>query len=284
MIKTWLNRLLKLGVSLFFIGIILGLYATTIEPNRLIINEQTIKLNRWDATLNGFKIVAISDIHGGSTFTDEAKLQKIVEMANAQNPDIIVLLGDYVSQSEGKQNKALKMSVETMTENLRGFNSKYGVYGVIGNHDWWYDEAKVRQSFENIGVKMLENESAEIDVNGKKVQIIGIEDFWKQKTNNSSQTDALIKNDFVIGITHNPDTFDFTTNKLSLLLAGHTHGGQVWLPIIQSPIAVAQRKYTVGYINADDRHLFVTKGVGTSGPAIRFCATPEIAVITLFAK
>ncbi len=270
---------------MLIICIALGFYAVAIEPNRLIINEQTITVKHWDKELNGFKIVAISDIHGGSNFIDEAKLQEIVKTVNAQNPDIIVLLGDYVSQSEGKKSKALKMSVETMTENLRGFKANFGVYGIIGNHDWWYDEAKVRTEFEKIGVKILENTSSDIEVKGKTVRIIGIEDFWKKRVINQDSVNSLIGDkQNVIGITHNPDAFEFTSDKISLLLAGHTHGGQVWLPIIQAPLPVAKRKYTVGHIFEDGRHLFVTKGIGTSGPPIRFCATPEIAVLNIFAE
>jgi uncharacterized protein len=285
MFKKILKKILYLGIIGFVVAVILGFYAIVIEPNRLIINEQNITVKHWDKELNGFKIVAISDIHGGSNFIDEAKLRRIVETTNAQNPDIIVLLGDYVSQSEGKRSKALKMPVETMTENLRGLKANYGVFGVIGNHDWWFDEAKVRTEFEKIGVKVLENASADVEVKGKTVRIVGIEDFWKKKSVDVVAVDELVGDEQnVIGITHNPDTFEFTTDKISLLFAGHTHGGQVWLPIIQSPIPVAKREYTIGHIVEDGRNLFVTKGVGTSGPPIRFCATPEIAVINIFAE
>jgi uncharacterized protein len=283
--KIWLKRLLKLSLASFVLIIILGFYSIVIEPNRLIVNEQNITVKHWDKELNGFKIVAISDIHGGSNFIDEAKLQEIVKTVNAQNPDIIVLLGDYVSQSEGKRSKALKMPVETMTENLRGLKANYGVFGVIGNHDWWYDETKVRVEFEKIGVKILENEPTDVEIKGKTVRIIGIEDFWKKNSVDSAAVNELIGDkQNVIAITHNPDAFEFTSDKISLLLAGHTHGGQVWLPIVQAPLPVAKRQYTVGHIVENGRHLFVTKGIGTSGPPIRFCATPEIAVLTVFAE
>lgn len=283
--KKWSKLILKLSIVLLILLVILGYYATAIEPNRLIINEQNISVNHWDKELNGFKIAAISDIHAGSDFIDEAKLQKIVEMTNAQNPDIIVLLGDYVSEIGRKEDKTLRMPMDMIAENLRGLKAKYGVYAVIGNHDWWFDEQKVRLELEKIGFKVLDYASADINVNGKDIRIIGIEDFWKQRYVNPKLVDAIIDDkQNVIGLTHNPDTFEFTTDKISLMLAGHTHGGQVWLPIIHSPITVSKRKYTLGHILEDGRHLFVTKGIGTSGLGVRFCATPEIAIINLFAE
>jgi predicted MPP superfamily phosphohydrolase len=285
MFKKYFKKLLYLGIFCLILLVVLGFYATAIEPNRLVIVEQNLNLPHWDKELNGFKVAAISDIHGGSDFIDEAKLQKVVEMTNAQNPDIIVLLGDYVSQAEGRKSKALKMPMETIAENLRGLKAKYGVYVVIGNHDWWFDEAKVRTEFEKVGFKVLDYTSADIDVNGKNVRIIGIEDFWKQKLVNPDLVNAVVNDkQNVIGLTHNPDTFEWTTDKISLMIAGHTHGGQVWLPIIGAPLHVAKKKYTYGHIVEDGRHLFVTKGIGTSGPPVRFCATPEIAILNLYAE
>ena len=150
--KKILKRILiTLVVIIGIAGLIFG-YAYFIEPRRLVIHEETLKIPNWSANLNGFKVVAISDIHGGSNNVPEEKLKKLVELANAQNPDIIVLLGDYVSQTDGKRS-ALKMPIETIAENIKGFQAKYGVFAVIGNHDWWYEKKKVQAELERIGIK-----------------------------------------------------------------------------------------------------------------------------------
>ena len=270
--------------SLAVIFVLLLMYAYFVEPSILLANKVTLKLPHWSKELDGFKVVAISDVHGGSNTMTEEKIRYLAEFANQQEPDIIVLLGDYVSQVKG-HGKDLRMPVEVIAENLKGLKAKYGVFAVIGNHDWWYEEATVRSAFERVGFKVLENEAASFEANGKKVWILGIEDFWKRyKVNISKQLAEIEPKENIIGITHNPDSFDQTPDALSILLAGHTHGGQVFLPFIGAPIPVAKKEYTRGHIVRDDRQMFVTKGVGTSGPGIRFCAVPEIVVLTLEAK
>jgi uncharacterized protein len=272
----------NLRLFYWILGIgILG-YAYFIEPFRFIVNEKSLKVPHWSRELNGFKIVAVSDIHGGSHSVTEERLQFLTEQINSQNPDVVVLLGDYVSQTSGKKNSSLKMSIETVAQNLKGLKAKYGVYVIIGNHDWWYDEKKVRSEFERVGFKVLENETSSFEINGKIVTILGIEDFWKrEKVDVKNVLEKVQPNENIIGITHNPDSFDQTPEVISLLLAGHTHGGQVWIPFIGAPIPVAKKKYTAGHIIKDDRNLFVTVGFGTTGPSIRFGVPPEIAVITL---
>lgn len=263
------------------------IYAGWIEPNRLVVHEKSVQINHWDKSLDGFKVVAISDIHGGSDFIDEAKLKQIVELANAQNPDIIVLLGDFVSQvhDDGNtaiQNRALKMPMETISQNLQDFRAKHGVFAVIGNHDWWYDEKDCRAELEKVGFTVLENEAKSFEVNSKTVTILGIEDFWKnRKVEIKDILAKLPSQENIIGITHNPDSFDQTPKALAILFAGHTHGGQVKFPFIGAPIVPAKKEFTAGHVSKDGRNLFVTTGIGTSGLGVRFQVPPEIAVVTL---
>jgi predicted MPP superfamily phosphohydrolase len=267
--------------ALAVIFVLLLMYSYFVEPNLLLINKYTLKIPHWSKELDGFKVVAISDLHAGSNSMTREKLRYVVELANAQEPDAILLLGDYVAQSHGRNGKDLKMAPNVIADDLQGLKAKYGVYAVIGNHDWWFDETAVRTELERVGIKVLENETASFEANGKKVWILGIEDYWKHyKVDIAKPLSEIEPKENIIGITHNPDSFDKTPDSLSILLAGHTHGGQVYLPFIGPPIPVAKKEYTWGHIVHDDRHLFVTKGVGTSGPGIRFCAVPEILVLT----
>ena len=256
-------------------------YAYFIEPAELKINTATLDVSHWSKDLNGFKIAAISDIHGGSNDATEKRLRYLTEQINLQNPDIIVLLGDFVSQIGGKSGE-LKMPIETVAENIKGMQARYGVYAVIGNHDWWYDEQKVRRALETANIKILDNETFSFPVGNQTVTVLGIEDYWKHRAVPIQNAMSKINPpENVIAITHNPDSFDQTPASIALVLAGHTHGGQVLIPFYGAPVAVSQRKYYTHHYVENGRNLFVTSGFGTTGPPVRFGVPPEIAIITL---
>lgn len=264
------------------LAVVLLLWGFVIEPNRIVINEVTIALPNLPVEMDKLKIVAISDVHGGSSFMSESKIQKVVEIANAQQPDLIVLLGDFVSQQRSNRD-LLKMDSETIAKNLKGLKAKYGVYAVLGNHDWWFNGNKVRQDLEANGIRVLENDVALITVKGQIFWLWGIPDFWTRFMDFAPAMKKMDKPAPIIAITHNPDVFPALPDRVSLLIAGHTHGGQVNIPFIGSPIVPSRygQRYAKGHIVENDKHLFVTTGVGTSGLPVRFRVPPEIVVLTL---
>lgn len=281
--KKFLKNILSaLATILLLLSLPLA-YAYFIEPSRLVTREETLSVPNWSANLNGFKIVAISDIHGGSNDVTESKLRELVSTANAQTPDLIVLLGDYISEQR-RNKKELRMPVETIADNLQGFQAKYGVYTVIGNHDHWHNQSKITREFERVGIKILDNEIVQIRVGGETVNLWGIEDYWKNHKVPTGVLENLENKQNVIAITHNPDSLLKTPDVISLMLAGHSHGGQVNLPIFGVIHFVTDQRFVQGETVVDGKRVFVTTGVGYSGPQIRFRVPPEIAVITLNAE
>lgn len=281
--KKLVKRILFVFASILMFVSLLVTYAHQIEPRRLVVHQEELEIPNWSASLNKFKIVAISDIHGGSHFVTEDKLRTLVATANEQNPDLIVLLGDFVSQT-GRRGSDLKMPSETIARNLKGFQAKYGVYAVIGNHDWWYDERKITVELEEAGIKVLDNEIERIPVGDETINLWGIEDYWKHRRVPAEPLEGLPARENILAVTHNPDSLLKAPADIALMLAGHSHGGQVKIPFYGAIPFVNDRRFMAGHAEVDGKNVFVTTGVGCSGPQLRFGIPPEIAVISVVAR
>jgi predicted MPP superfamily phosphohydrolase len=289
--KRWLKRIAVALGGLILVALSVLAYAYFIEPNRLVLNRQEITVRNFSSGLDGLKIVAISDIHGGSNHVDEPKLRDIVELANAEQPDLILLLGDYVSEKrfnreamrppDGTDRTELKMPVDVIANGLAGLTAKYGVFAVIGNHDWWHNEDKIKAEFTRVGIRVLENEIVDIPINGQTLHLWGIEDYWKKRRVPTEPFDQLADKQNVLAITHNPDSLLVAPGGFALMLAGHSHGGQVSLPFLGAHAFVNDQRLMAGLVEIDVKQVFVTTGVGCTGPQIRFGVPPEIGVLTL---
>ena len=164
--------------TLSFLCIFLPLWAFVIEPNRVSVNEVEIKLPAWPDAFKQLKIVAISDIHAGSPYINEAKLEKIVSEINQMQPDLIVILGDFIAHDKKDR---LLMEPEVTADKLKPLRAKYGVFAVLGNHDWWFNGERVRRALQASGIRVLENEVEAIQKDGQTLWLLGVPDYWTRQ-------------------------------------------------------------------------------------------------------
>ena len=274
----WAKRLrVALAAIILSLGL-LGFWAFLIEPNRLVVREQAIRIDNWPKELSGLRIALIADIHAGGWFIDDEKLRTIVRLTNERKPDLIVILGDYMA---GTSNTSQTMEPEVFGPILKDLQAPVGVYSVIGNHDWWHDFARVRRGLEQNGIKVLENEVTHVNARGTSLWLVGLADLWMGPQNVAGTLEEVPHGVPVIALTHNPDIFPKLPQRVPLLLAGHTHGGQVRFPIIGAVVESTKFGYERGHVFENNHHLFVTSGIGTSILPVRFGVTPEIVLLTV---
>lgn len=238
-----------------------------------------LALGAQDERLQGLKIVyAVDfqyDMQNGRV--EGATFQKAVENINAQQPDLVLLGGDYVSFSSNRQ---------SVVPYLAQLQAPLGVYGVFGNHDA-YSRDFLKKHLSNI--RFLENETVSIPYNGTSLAITGVEDFW---TGTPYCTEGLVEEgQYGILLTHNPDFFEMMNplikSRYALTLAGHIHAGQITffgifgVPFVLQAVTDYGEKYRYGEKYYEGNRIYISSGLGggVENFAVRFGATPEIVVL-----
>ena len=256
-------------ILVLLLGILTSIWSIFIEPNSLETKFYTIK----SAKFKGLKIIFASDFHIAPNHRQ--RLQNIVAAINRQQPDIIILGGDFV---KGHQPKS-SMPISDIAFELSHLQARYGVYSVLGNHDWMYGGEEVAAALSQAGITVLADNSVNLDVKGAPLCLSGLEDLITRHPNVSKAL-KYCHSDTIL-ITHSPDIFPDVPPRVLLTLAGHTHGGQVTLPLIGSPIVPSRygQRYARGLIEEGGKQMIVSKGLGTSLLPIRFNTRPEIVTI-----
>lgn len=271
----WAATALPFGVAAAF-----AVWSFVIEPDRLIVRQETIRLKPWPAAFDGLRVVLISDIHAGAPHIDLDKVRRVVALANEQNPDLIVLLGDYISNVIGGR----FIEPEDVGPALEGLRASLGVYAILGNHDWWYDGVRVTRALHKAGIAVLEDDIVELRREGQSLWLAGLGDQKSRNTDPRWPVGRIPEGETVVVLTHNPDLYPVIPKRAILMLAGHTHGGQVNLPYFGRPVIPSRfgSWFAGGHRwTRDGRHIYVTSGIGTTYLPIRFRVPPEIVVLTL---
>jgi uncharacterized protein len=267
----------RIGIICCLFVIALGLYPF-IEPYWLQNKTYVIVDRDIPQKFHNTKIIFLSDIHHGPFFSI-SRVRNIVGRVNLQKPDIILLGGDYVHRGD-------KYIIPVFNE-LKNLKATMGIYGVLGNHDHWENADLTRERMAKAGIVLADNRAFWIRKDGAGIKIGGIGDFFEDIQDLDPTIGDVRKNDFVMLLSHNPDYAELArTDKIDLMLSGHTHGGQValfglWAPLVPSKYG---QKYRTGLVNLPNLKIIISNGIGTITPPVRFFARPQIVTVILKTK
>jgi len=270
----------KILVGLLCFPLSLAVWAFYVEPRSFSNHRSELTIPDWPAECDGFRVAVLADLHVGSPFNGLDKLRDIVELTLEREPDLVLLAGDYVIHGVlGGQ----FVSPEDAAVELAALAAPAGVFAVLGNHDWWFDAQRVTRALESVQIPVLEDRSLSIRHGRCEFSLVGVGDFWEGAHDVEAALADVPDGASTLLFTHNPDLFPRVPEGVTLTIAGHTHGGQVYLPGIGRPIVPSQfgERFAIGHIVEKDRHLFVSPGLGTSILPVRFLVPPEITILDL---
>lgn len=288
MLKNWRKNILRkafAAAAVFTLAV--GSYGVFVEPFQLRNTDYQLQTEKWPGDTAPIRALLIADPHVGSYSVDIDRLDKIVERANEMDPDIILLLGDYLNTPTILSDV---VSAEDIADSLGTLQAPYGVYAVLGNHDWVNDGQGMWDALEENGIDVLENEATHILVDphaNRGFWVAGAADESTRRPDLKKVFTAVTNDDPLILIMHDPGTLLQGADRAAVSFAGHMHGGQINIPLIGAPLnpsPTAPREFMYGHIKHDGNDLIVSGGIGTSNLPIRINAVPELVEVTISAK
>lgn len=264
----------RVAAAAFGLGV--GLWAGAIEPRLLFVRRVGLELPGWPQALRGLRAAVVGDLHVGAPHVGMERLARVVERVNAAAPEVVFLLGDYVT---GRIAGARAVEPGAIAAHLAALRAPLGVYAVLGNND----DARVERALRSAGLRVLENDVAWVRRGGVALAIAGVGEVRRGNPDLGAVLRALPEQAAAILLTHSPDLFPAVPGSIALTIAGHTHGGQLNIPLLRRALvpSLFGARYRAGHIIEHGRHLYVTRGVGTSLLPVRLGAPPEIALLTL---
>ncbi len=253
----------------------IGVVYPFVEACVLRVTRRTIPVPRLPKAFEGLRIALLADIHHGP-LTGLDFVRKVVEKTLSLSPDLIALGGDYV-HAGGRY-------TYPCFEVLRGLSAPLGVFAVLGNHDHWDAPKATHTAIREVGFADLTNTGVWLERGGQRLRFAGVGDLWEDRQDLKAALEGLEPGETSVLLSHNPDYLEVLDDpRVGLVLSGHTHGGQMYFPPFGAPLIPSAygQKYRYGLVKTPSSQVFVTCGIGTIYPPVRFCCSPEIALLTL---
>jgi len=257
-------------------------YPCYVEPRWLEVTQTRVSLPR-NSHWRPIRLLQMSDLHA-SRWVPLAMIGHAINLGLQQTPDFICLTGDFITGRD---------SVDPLeyTRVLRRLSARAPTFAVLGNHDggsWvgsrggYADHRVVGRILEESGIELLHNRPARVEVQERKVTLIGVGDLWSDEIDGARAFSGVTSGETKVLLSHNPDSKEVLANRpWDLMLSGHTHGGQVIVPFAGAPFApVWDKRYVAGLKPWADRQIHVTRGVGNLH-GVRFRCRPEVSLLIL---
>ena len=263
-------------------------YAAVEAADQLAVTDYRLTPPGWRKGQK-LTITVIADLHAGGPNMGLARVRQVVDAGNALKSDLVVLLGDFFATHRFVTEHVASAA---WAGELKRLKASLGTYAIYGNHDWWYDITGVRNALHNVGIPAMQNEAVLLDAPGGRVWLAGLGDqlahyispgVFRGVDDLPGTLARLTTDDPAILLVHEPDIFVDVPERVSLTLAGHTHGGQIRFPLM-APTWVPSRygaRFAYGHIVERDRHMIVSGGLGCSKVPLRLGVPPEIVRVTL---
>ena len=242
------------------------------EATSLSFERVEIRLKRLPRSLDGFKIIHLSDTHH-SPFTSLEHIKRAINVANRLKPDMFVLTGDYVSHE--------REYIAPVAAELARLKAEFGVHACLGNHDHWTDADLVTHLFRGEGINVLVNQGSRFQARGASFWLAGVDDHMVGKTDLPAALRGSFPDEMKLLLAHNPIIFREAARwGVDLTLSGHTHGGQIKFRDEDKRL-LPRRKLSSGLHRRRDSQIYITRGIGTVVVPMRFQCPPEISLLEL---
>ncbi len=251
------------------------------QTDQVVVEQQEVRLARLPKELDGLKVAHLSDFHYASE-RDSTVIRAAVRAANALNPDIVVLTGDYVTVSINRSSLSSAQGATPCSQILSGLHAPMGVFAVLGNHDQCNPQFIVR-SLESHGITVLKNYALHVERGGARLWLAGVDDVLEGKPRLEEALRTIARGEPTMLLAHEPDFADAVNDySVDLQLSGHSHGGQIRLPFAGATyLPRLARKYPSGLRHLGPLALYTNRGLGTVVLPVRFNCPPEVTLLRL---
>jgi predicted MPP superfamily phosphohydrolase len=273
-VSRWVGRWRRGGIEQYSAGADLQIWKRWRSRERFNVNQERIWLDGLPNAFDGLRVVQISDIHHG-LFLPKEWLVEAVRQANRLNPDLIALTGDFVTYS--------RRNIGPAAEILGRLRARHGVFAVLGNHDFRVDADAVTQALRRQHIDVLRNRHIALGFGKEALYLAGVDDYGYGADVRRAMK-GIPKDAATVLLAHNPRIISLASrNGVSLVLSGHTHGGQVNIPLLGTVYGRSPQRlrYKIGWDRLGPTQIYVSRGIGTIVLPWRLRCPAEITSLEL---